>query len=309
MQTMKELDTQNLPGVEVKEVTPQTTEVVESLGNKETVVNQTEQVNKEVPKTVDDLISRVSRVRVEEPQKHVDNPFGLTSDDFQKVTTDPVLSKYYKSMHSDYIKKTTAVADEKKTVDAKLAEMSTWSKDRVKTLQSDPAFLKAAQEVLAEQNPPNSGYSDEAWSNLDPEIKKRLQVNEQRILELEQKSQLQNQLVELKQQDETLKTRYANYNPEAVDIITSDLLTGKVRATREDLWKVYDYEPAVKRAYELGRQDGNVEKVEKTNSISAEGLSTMQPNNEVPKANDKENTSSYFGRLVMNNLTKKNIRR
>jgi hypothetical protein len=116
-------------------------------------------------------------------------------------------------------------------------------------------------------------------------------------------------MVELKKQDETLKTRYANYNPEAVDIITSDLLTGKVRATREDLWKVYDYEPAVKRAYELGRQDGQTEKQEKVNSISAEGMSTMQPNKEVPKPGEKESTHSYFGRIVMGNLTKMNVRR
>lgn len=298
MQTMKELETTNLPGIETKEVKP---EAPVAEVKTETPV--------ETPKTVDDLISRVSKVKVEEPKKEADNPFGLTSDDFQKVTTDPVLSKYYKSMLSDYTKKTMTVADEKKSVEAKLAEMSNWTKDRVKTLQSDPAFLKAAQEVLAEQNPPNSGYSDEAWGNLSQEDRQRMVAMQQKILEMEQKSQLQTQLQELKVQDETLKQRYANYNPEAVDIITSDLLTGKVRATREDLWKVYDYEPAVKRAYELGRQDGQVEKTEKTNSISAEGLSTLQPNKEIPKPGDKESTGSYFGKLVLNNLSKMNVRR
>jgi len=302
MQTMKELDTQNLPGVEVKEVT-------ETPVNQQEPVKEEPLVNKQAQEVAESLVTRASKIKLEEPKKEADNPFGLTSEDFQKVTTDPVLSKYYKSMLSDYTKKTMTVADEKKTVEAKLAEMSNWTKDRVKTLQSDPAFLKAAQEVLAEQNPPNSGYTDEAWGNLSQEDRQRMVSMQQKILEMEQKTQLQQQLQELKTQDETLKTRYANYNPEAVDIITNDLLTGKVRATREDLWKVYDYEPAVKRAYELGRQDGQVEKREKTNSISAEGMSTMQPNKEIPKAGEKESTGSYFGKLVMNNLTKMNVRR
>ena len=302
MQTMKELDTQNLPGVEVKEVT-------ETPVNQQEPVKEEPLVNKQAQEVAESLVTRASKIKLEEPKKEADNPFGLTSEDFQKVTTDPVLSKYYKSMLSDYTKKTMTVADEKKTVEAKLAEMSNWTKDRVKTLQSDPAFLKAAQEVLAEQNPPNSGYTDEAWGNLSQEDRQRMVSMQQKILEMEQKTQLQQQLQELKTQDETLKTRYANYNPEAVDIITNDLLTGKVRATREDLWKVYDYEPAVKRAYELGRQDGQVEKQEKTNSISAEGMSTMQPNKEIPKAGEKESTGSYFGKLVMNNLTKMNVRR
>ena len=302
MQTMKELDTQNLPGVEVKEVT-------ETPVNQQEPVKEEPLVNKQTQEVAESLVTRASKIKLEEPKKEADNPFGLTSEDFQKVTTDPVLSKYYKSMLSDYTKKTMTVADEKKTVEAKLAEMSNWTKDRVKTLQSDPAFLKAAQEVLAEQNPPNSGYTDEAWGNLSQEDRQRMVSMQQKILEMEQKTQLQQQLQELKTQDETLKTRYANYNPEAVDIITNDLLTGKVRATREDLWKVYDYEPAVKRAYELGRQDGQVERQEKTNSISAEGMSTMQPNKEIPKAGEKESTGSYFGKLVMNNLTKMNVRR
>lgn len=306
MQTMKELDTQALPGVEVNS----TTNVVKETPLPNNTPKEGELLgNAQTQEVAESLVTRASKIKLEEPKKEADNPFGLTSEDFQKVTTDPVLSKYYKSMLSDYTKKTMSVADEKKTVEAKLAEMSNWTKDRVKTLQSDPAFLKAAQEVLAEQNPPNSGYSDEAWGNLSQEDRQRMVTMQQKILEMEQKSQLQQQLTELKQQDETLKTRYANYNPEAVDIITNDLLTGKVRATREDLWKVYDYEPAVKRAYELGRQDGNTEKQEKTNSISAEGLSTLQPQKELPKAEKNESSASYFGRLVMGRLAEKNIRR
>ena len=297
METTTELQkaNQEKAGVQVEVITEPVNPVPEA------VVEPSAQI-KEVAES---LVTRASKVQLTEPKKEADNPFGLTSEDFQKVTTDPVLSKYYKSMLSDYTKKTMIVADEKKTVEAKLAEMSTWSKDRVKTLQSDPAFLKAAQEVLAEQNPPNSGYTDEAWSNLDPEVKRRLQINEQRILELEQKSQLQNQLVELKHQDETLKTRYANYNPEAVDIITNDLLTGKVRATREDLWKVFDYEPMAKRCYELGKQDGMTERQEKTQSISTDGFTNVQTTKEIPKPETNESTKNYFGRLVMQNLSRR----
>ena len=101
MQTMKELDTQNLPGVEVKEVTQQTNEVVESLGNQSSTESST-QPSTETPKTIDDLVSRVSRVKVEEPVKQADDPFGLNEETFKHVTENPDLNKHYKSMLADY---------------------------------------------------------------------------------------------------------------------------------------------------------------------------------------------------------------
>ena len=70
MQTMKELDTQNLPGVEVKEVTPEAP-VTQQEPVKDEVLG-----NAQTQEVAESLVTRVSKVKSEEPPKHVDNPFG-----------------------------------------------------------------------------------------------------------------------------------------------------------------------------------------------------------------------------------------
>ena len=110
-------------------------------------------------------------------------------------------------------------------------------------------------------------------------------------------------------QDEQLKTKYANYDPSAVDVITSELLTGKRQATREDLFRAIDYENAVKRAYELGKADSAVDKQEKINASSYDGISTGKPATDLPVAAKNESTISYFGKLVENNIRKMQAQR
>ncbi len=73
-------------------------------------------------KSEPDLITRVSQFKKEEPKPEATNEatsetkdtFGLTQEDFEKVNTDPVLSKFYKSMQADYTRKTQAAANDKK---------------------------------------------------------------------------------------------------------------------------------------------------------------------------------------------------
>lgn len=243
----------------------------------------------------EDLLTRVSKVNLTPKPKEPDNPFGLSKEDYDKVNTDPTLSKFYKSMQADYTRSKQQIAAEKKDLEAKLNQDKSWTPERIATLLNDPNFVQAAQQVLT--NPPNSGYNNTEWSMLSDNEKKQIVGMQQQIQSL----QLQNTLAGIKQQDEQLKTKYANYDPQAVDIITNDLLQGKVQATREHLYKVLDYDNAVNRAYELGKQDARVDTTEKVNSSSVDGY-VMKGEREVPAANKGESGGSFFRRLAENNL-------
>ena len=151
--------------------------------------------------------------------------------------------------------------------------------------------------------------SETEWSSLTANEKKQWQVMQNELTSLKQQQNQQQILQSFKAQDDTLKTKYANYDPQAVDMITNDLLTGKRQATREDLFRSYDYENAVKRAYELGKQDSGIVNIEKVNASAYEGLQTGKPATDTPIAEKNESTHSLFRRIVENNLRKQQVQR
>lgn len=246
----------------------------------------------EPPKT-EDLVSRVSKVKVEAPKPVESNPFGLTKEDYDKVQSEPTLSKFYKSMQSDYIRKTQEVAEEKK----KLAQPSTWTAERLQQEMNKADFIQAAQQLTAVNNPPNSGLTDTEYSALTDKEKAQLSGMQQQL----QQMQLQNWQMQQKQQDEQLKVKYANYAPDIVDTTIHKLVKGEVKADREVVWKALDYEDAVQRAYQLGKQDRQLDTTEKTQAMSIEGFNTT-PQNDVPKPEQGESNTAYFKRLAQRRL-------
>ncbi len=194
-----------------------------------------------------DLVTRVSQFKAEEKvevskEDKASNEFGLTREDWDRVQSDPSLKKYYNSMLADYTKKTSSVSEKERKLQEETKKSSTWTPGRIKELLNDPAFVQSAQQVAQEQPPSNFKGTQEEWSAMSDTDKIEFQNLKNEINSLKQ----QNFVQQLKQQDEGLKTKYANYNPEAVDIITDDLLRGKVQATSESLWKVLDYDEAVR---------------------------------------------------------------
>jgi hypothetical protein len=265
----------------------------------------------EAPK--EDLITRVSKVKVESPKADVtieEPKFDI--NDIEKIT-DPVAKEQalraYKSFQRGFNEKYQELATLRKDLETIKNQNTQWTPDRIKQELNKPDFIQASQTVLQEQNPPNSGMNDTEWSSLTVNEKKQWQGMQQELASLKQQQNNQQILQNFKQQDETLKTKYANYDPQAVDVITNELLTGKRLATREDLFRSLDYENAVKRAYELGKQDGNVDKIEKTNASSYDGLSTGKPATDIPVPEKNESTNSFFGRLVENNIRKQKAQR
>ena len=248
----------------------------------------------------EDLVSRASKVKLEAMKPLDEDRFDVK--DIEKIT-DPVAKKYaetaYKSFQRGFNQKFQEIAELRKSLEAQKEQSTTWTPDRVKQLTEDPKFVEAAKVVMASQAPTGSGLTDAEYSALSASEKQQLNSMQSELQQLRLQSIQQG----LKQQDEHISKKYANYDAKAVDIITNELLTGKVQATREDLWKVYDYENAVKRAYELGRTDAVPGIAERTSASAYDGLQITRPSQaESPK--EGESNTKAWGRIVLDNLAK-----
>jgi len=261
------------------------------------VVEVKAEVKTETPKE-EPLVSRVSKFKPEEPKakEEPSNPFSLTREDWDKVQSDPSLKKYYQSMLTDYQKKTSEISEQRRQIEQQ-KQSANWTPERIQQLLNDPTFVQAAQQVASTQNPPGSGLSDQEYSALTDKEKAQLNNMQNEL----QQMRLQNYQMQQKQQDEQLKQKYANYAPDIVDTTIKQLVNNEVMATREDIWKVRDYDSAVQRAYELGKQDRQLENKEKQQSLSVEGYSATSQD-AVPEINKGESAGSYFKRLAVKRL-------
>ena len=257
----------------------------------------------DVAKPSEDLMSRVAAFK---PEPKAPAPQAEDAFDFKQIEAikDPVAKdialKAYKSMQSGFGKKFQEVAELRKTLEAKASESANWSPERVQSLLNDPQFVKAAQQVAGTSsvsNQNNSGLTNEEWSALTDNEKAQLGAMQQKILTLES---INSQTLKL-QQDEQLKAKFANYDPRAIDLLTNDLLQGKVQATREHLHKVLDYEEAVNRAYQLGLTDGTKGKQERINASSYQGSSAIN-SSERPQPEKGEGNLNFFQRVARQRL-------
>jgi hypothetical protein len=249
----------------------------------------------------EDLLSRVSKVKLEDnkPKVETSNPFGLTKEDYDKVQSDPTLSKFYKSMQSDYGRKTQEISELRKNYETKIADSTTWTPEKIQQVMNDKNFVDAASKVLQSQAPKEWNGTNQEWSALNDKEKQEFGQMKQELNSLRMQTSLEQQ----RRQDETLKQKYSDYNPEAVDIITNDLLSGKRNATREDIWKVINFETSVKQAYQLGRQDVRPELVEKQNATSMDGMN-VNSQSKVDGPQKGESNSQSLKRIMLENIAK-----
>ena len=198
----------------------------------ETVVATPEKINTQAPvqpavvppvvqapvQKQEDLITRASQVKLDkQPEKapaESDNPFGLNRETWDEVQKNPTLKKYYDSMQDGFRKKTTEVSNEKYHLQKEMEKLNNWTPERIQQLLNDPKFVSAAQSIIGTQTNESEYVSEES---------KKIKQLETEINNIKGQGF---QTLKL-QQDEQLKTKYANYNPEAIDILTNDMLTGK----------------------------------------------------------------------------------
>jgi hypothetical protein len=241
-----------------------------------------------------DLLTRVSQVKPTDTQQQQtddsEGKFNINDLDKQIETIqDPALKEQMAGLKKSLLRgenqKYQEIATLRKQYETKLAETSNWTPERVKQEMNKPDFVQAAQEVLQTGNPKGSGLTDEQYSALSDAEKAKLNQMEQKVALLEQS----NWEAVKAQQDAQLKNKYANYDPTIIDDLTKNLMTGKVKADRESLFKVIDYEPAVKRAYELGLQDKQTQNQEKVSGMS---FTTDGRNIPIPTSVEREKGES-----------------
>lgn len=257
------------------------------------------EVNENKVENKDTLITRVSQVKTEAPEKSAEeSKFNINELDaeIEKVSDGNIkgqLLALKKSLISGENQKYQEIAKLRKEYENKLSGTSNWTTEKVQALLNDPTFVKAAQDIAGTQT------NQEETSMLSDAEKNQFKKLSDEIQTLRGQSWKASQ----QQQDEANKSKYANYDSQAVDIITADLLAGKVQATREDLWKVHDYENAVKRAYELGKQDRISETGEKIQLTSIGGLNMTNTDSGL-KPEKGESNSAFWRRIADHNMKK-----
>jgi len=253
----------------------------------EEVKTVTPEVKQEEPKQ-EDLVTRASEVKLYQKEKGTPT---LTEAAPQFKTVDDAIKwaeNKEKEWSSGYGKKFHELAELRKSLEKK-AENVPWTPERIQSeLLKDPTFIDAAQKV--------AGIQSE--SMLSEDDKRRIDEANRNALIAQHEALKQQRMLE----DERLKSKYKNYNPEAVDIVTQDLLEGKEKASREHLWKVLDYESAIQRAYELGKSDKVRDVTEKISAVSPTGYTAVS--NESIKPEQGESSMAYWNRVTLHNLAK-----
>jgi len=265
---------------------------------------------------VEDIVTRASQVSLEDKGKPQvsDQDDILKGSGFDRNQWNDMLAKLpedQKQQLESAYKSLQKGANEKfQTASEKLKQAETmrqqpWTTDRVSDLMQDPAFIQAAQTYTqsqaASQNPQDSGLNDQEWSALSDSDKRQFHqmAQNQQVL----KNQMNTMMIN--QEDERLKDHYKNYDAIQVKQLRQDLLSGRVQAQGEHLWKVLDYDGAVERAYQLGLNDRQKDLREKqdASSVGVGGVN-IQPAGEVPTKQPNESTVDLFKRIALNNIQK-----
>ena len=256
-----------------------------------------------------DIITRASAVK---PNQETSTSSEAKFDvkDIEKIT-DPVAKdiaqRAYKSFQADYTRKTQDLAQQKRDLETSQSLRNRgFSTSEIDELLSNPQFVQAAQEKQRTIQPQqtvtngNGDLTEEEFSYLAPEMQKvYIQQKQTRDMVAQLTGQLQSAQVE--KEDLTLKGKYANYNPEIINQTYRDMMSGKLVATREHLFKAIDYEDMAKRAYELGRADEkNGISQARQASTQVAGVNTQTMDSDIPTKLKGESHMDFFRRLAQN---------
>ena len=262
----------------------------------------TQEAGKEATATTVDLVTRVSQVK---PETTAATTTEVKEPEFDfkniELIQDPKAKEQalaaYKSFQKGFNQKFQEIAELRKSLEAQKQQPTSWTPERLQQEMNKPDFVQAAQSVIKIQNPDNSRLTDNAWSALTDDEKKEIMGLKQEVHSLKQQSFLNDLRARNMVEDEQLKTKYADYDPKAIDTITAEMLAGKFQATREHLYKAVKFNEAVRKAYELGKSDKQLENKEKITSMSATGT-TVTGTDDVPPIEMGETSKQYFLRLA-----------
>lgn len=286
--------------------------MVEPVSNTQQTVEAPEQ-NSVPSKEAADLTSRVSEVSLEQNQTPATEKKYDRNEFNEKLASLPPEMQEQVRLFQQTIYKG---ADEKFQEAARMRQEAEalknrgYSKEDIQAMLQDPTFVQTVQQLNEEkqfaENPQGSGLSNEEWSYLSAKEKAMLIQTQKKQAELESKWNAYAQMQEHQKQHDTLKTRYKNYDAAAVTEIYEGLVSGKVQANLEHLWKALDYEAAIKRSYELGKRESSGEIQQKLNASTPVGLNVNQAH-EIPKKDPKVSGVDYFKQLALKNMKRMGV--
>ena len=211
----------------------------------------------------DDLISRATRFveetkPTEKADEEIDEQFWGDAELMKRLENidDPNMREQLKGLRKSLVsganKKYEELASKIKEFEQhqSSSKNESWTPERINALMQDPEFVKAAQQVAG--TPQMEDVDDDY---LPDSVKQKLSKLEEMEEQLSHMQSSQQQALR-KEQHERLASKYGNYNPQKIDEITSSVLEGKAQITLEDIYKASAHDDNVKRAYELGRKDG-----------------------------------------------------
>lgn len=241
-----------------------------------------------------DLITKVSQFK-KEPVKSIDEkPFDVKDlDTIKDPVAKALADKVYKQFQADYTRKTQEVAEQRKTLEAKLDEMKNWTPERIQNeLLNNPQFVTAASQIAGRSNQNPNGSTEEDYSVLSEGEKAKLKTLENELNQLKQV----NHSAHIAQYDATLKSKYSDYDPVAIDKAIAELVSLSPAEIREYVYKAKLHDEHVKAAYEIARQERVSLNQEKIGALTTPGITATEDGR--PVKGEKETPSQYLNRIL-----------
>lgn len=259
----------------------------------------------QAPEVKDDILSRVEQFmasnKPEEsitPETEANNISLADIEAIEDPRARQIALDKYKLLEKGYNKKFQELAEIKKALETNInTRHENWTNEKVQALLNDPDFIQAAQQLVPQTSYDETDDDYSALSDREKALIKKLES---------QNNMIQQKLSEAEklQQDARLKSIYNDYDPQAVDTLTADLLNGKVQATREHLYKVVNYdkmrlemEKKIDAAYKLGRKEERGGIPEKVQAASFQGQQTVPTTNAIVKK-EGESSKQFFKRIA-----------
>ncbi len=243
-----------------------------------------------------DLLTKVSQFKLPEQDKITNPPeqpeFAKITDPVAREAAKEAVERMRRGMQSDYTKK---VEEAQKLVN----QSKSWTPQRIQQeLLTNPEFLQAAQMIQGQQ-PQERSLTQEEYSALTDSEKSQLAAVPQLKNELQQMKNLSAQqqlLSSINQKDITLRAKYSDYDPQAINEAAQRFGKLTPADAREYIYRADKYEESVKRAYEMGKLEGQGKLNSKLNIIAPQGT-TVANNEGVPTKAAGESDKAFFVRL------------
>jgi hypothetical protein len=246
-----------------------------------------------------DLLTKVSQFKPAQDKAIVNPPeqpeFAAITDPVAKKAAQEAVERIRRGFQSDYTKK---LEEAQRLVD----QTKTWTPERIqKELLENPNFLQAAQMIAGNNSSPNDRpLTAEEYSSLTDSEKARLNLVPQlknEINQLKKDNETKAIWTEINNTDGTLKSKYADYNPEQINNAFTQLAGMNAAQVREHIYKAQLHDEHVKAAYEMGKQEGKGLTQQKINVIAPDGTSTASSDG-LPVKQKGESDQAFFVKLA-----------